>query len=212
MVRHVEILGAAREGSWGGVHDLLGDDPLLAVALGSALSDATKVAVVRLLHAIPGPVGLDAKIRRAGVGLALLAAIACAELAARWEALGRCLRSCWGLTTVVLHRHVLGLQSLATLVDLTVALDKNLGLDISSVGDLASASGTIDPAGAVLVDLHAGLLAIIVDSALGVASHVATTGRGIVASSSNVLVAAAEHVGLLHFGFKFFNGLFFDFS
>jgi hypothetical protein len=61
-----------------------------------------------------------------------------------------------------LDRHVLGSQSLAALIDHAVALDENMGFDVSSVGDLAGASGGIDLAGTVVLDFHASLVAIVI--------------------------------------------------
>jgi hypothetical protein len=61
-----------------------------------------------------------------------------------------------------LDRHVLGSQSLAALIDHAVALDENVGFDVSSVGDLAGASGGIDLAGTVVLDFHASLVAIVI--------------------------------------------------
>jgi len=162
---------------------------------------------------------VDAKIRRSVVGFAFITAIAFAELSAGWEAsVFESSDGCTGHTTGVLRRHVLGLQSLAALVDLTEALDENMGFDVSSVGDMASASGTIDLAVAVLLDLHAGVLALLVESAVGVASTVAAPGRRGVSVLKTVLHVpktvhhvrtseAAQLVGANHVGFKFFNGL-----
>jgi len=93
------------------------------------------------------------------------AAATAADLRARWPLVLCCRRR----RALDLHRHVLGRQSLAAFVDHSVTLDENLGSDVSSIGDLAGASGCIDNAITVVVDLHASLLAIVVDSAGGVA-------------------------------------------
>jgi len=169
------LLGAARQVSCWSVDALFRDDPLLAVAFGSALSDALKISVEIALHANAGgprgalvsTSGVDTTKRRGhhSVLASLAAACRIAKLRARWHRV----HGSWGRGLLDLNRLVHSWQSLATFVDHSVALDENLGSDISSVSDLAGTSGSINLASTMVVDLHATLNAILVESTSGIA-------------------------------------------
>jgi hypothetical protein len=204
MVGLLPFLLAATKISGGAVDALLGDDPLLAVALGDTTADAVQISVeaslgaggVSPIVAIAAAGNVDST-KRLGKRNDLVARICgVAEIRARWPLVAVAVRHGLGGGGVLLslHRHVLGLQSLATLVDQSVALDENVGLDVSSVGDLAGASGGIDLAGAVVGDLHAGIDAIVVDAALAVAGVV----------GSNAISILAREIMHIQIGLQFF--------
>jgi len=187
----VPLLGAACDGGRGGVDALLGDDPLLAVALGNALSDAVEVLLEVGLHAgAGGPVvavvsatAVDATKGWGHAGWlgAVVISASVAKFLAGWHLVSGRL----GSRLLDLDRHVLGSQSLAALIDHAVALDENVGFDVSSVGDLAGASGGIDLADAVVGNAHAGVGAVVVESALGGAVR---SGHGVVVSAAHLQV------------------------
>jgi len=183
----VPFLLASTEVGGGAVDALLGDDPLLAVALGDTTSDAVQIAAEVALHAgVVSVPAADLEDRVSGGALLVSAGRGAAQFLAGREFFLVLL----GETGVVFalgvgHRHVLGGQDLAALIDHAVALDENVGLDVSSVGDLAGASGGIDLADAVVGNAHAGVGAVVVESALGGAVR---SGHGVVVSAAHLQV------------------------
>jgi len=175
MVGLVPFLGAATPFGWlSSVLALSGDDPLLAVALGDATSDAMKVFREVLLHAgrIPDVLVLSHSWEQIVtlqecVSVARIAtAITRIALASEFTKF----LACWIAVNVAQYGdggfggsldfdfdgQILRWQPGTTFLDHAVTLDENLGLDVSSVGNLSGTSGGVEGTiGFHLADLHA---------------------------------------------------------
>jgi len=116
VARHAPLVGAATPGGWLGVADLAGVDDLGAVATGHTTSDAMQIATEvggGALAAACGGGGLaSGGASTAGAGAGITAS-----------------------TADLVAAGVPGWETTAALVDHSVALDEDVGLDVSSVGD-----------------------------------------------------------------------------
>jgi hypothetical protein len=194
LVGLIPFLGAAAPFGWLGVDALLADHPLLTVALGDATSNTMEISLEARGKAIGSPEVMHASVSRSVVAdgsrarlvvllkrwvhwsshagaLVGVLALGLANLLARWPLFAAAVVSSDRTGNLGFHWAVHGRQLLAAFMDNTVALDEHVGFDVSSVCDLASASGYRNSAGWIVMNLHASVIATDVVSLALFASH-----------------------------------------
>jgi hypothetical protein len=167
VARHAPLVGAATPGGRLGVADLAGVDDLGAVAAGHTTSDAVQVAT---------EVG----------GRALASAGGGGGLASGGASTTGVVAGITASTADLVASRVPGGETTAALIDHSVALDEDVGLDVSSVGD--------GLAGGVLATTAAGILVseVDADTAILAGSGAGMSARHVTVSRSVVLMLGLE--------------------